>query len=421
MLGAAGVLPRLAINAETNLSGGDYERLGVPSVDNLPWTFSHLLGQILGSGYDRRATTFGGAAVVLTLLAVPLARRRFAVPYFAVLTIVCLILTLDTTPLHELFYLIPRFRVIHEHDPWRIMAVAVIGPAVLAGATVESLQRARVPRRMAPLLLMPLALIALVAVTLPESERFLGWSPLIAAVLATAFVILVMIRQRVFDSEGRVCWPALLIGSSTRSTVGHGVAGSWFGWPADARWERRWRPEPHVMAALSTEVRSTDPEGAGAFLKQELARSGPFRYVGYAGAGYPANDPRLISYMSARLQPNVQAILANGRPMFLGLYDIQGYNPIQLARYVDLIDAINGATQDYHTAYLFEGGAQSRLLSLLDVRYLVFDVSLSSDRPDVSALTANRREVFRTDRVLVYEIETSRCSRLDRARCPGGA
>ena len=164
MLGAAGILPRLAINAGDNLSGGDYERLGVPSIDNLPWTFFHLLGQILGSGYDRRATTLGGLAVVLTLLAVPLARRRFAVPYFAVLTIVCLILTLDTTPLHELFYLIPRFRVIHEHDPWRIMAVAVIGPAVLAGATVESLQRMRVPRRLAPLLLMPLALIALVAV-----------------------------------------------------------------------------------------------------------------------------------------------------------------------------------------------------------------------------------------------------------------
>lgn len=407
-LGAAGILPRLAINAETNLSGGDYERLSVPSVDNLPWTLSHLIGQILGSGYDRRATTFGGLTVVLTLLAVPLARRRYAVPYFALLTTVCLILTLDTTPLHALFYLIPRFRVIHEHDPWRIMAVAVIGPAMLAGATVESLQRVSIPRRLTPLLLLPLALISLVAATLPESERFLGWSPLIAASLATAIMLLIVFLPTGFRRHGRALGLALLVGVALVQPLGTELTGSWFGWPGDARWERRWRPEPQVMEALLREVQTTDSGGAGAFLTQELASSGPFRFVGYAGVGYPANNPRLNSYMSVRLQSNIQAILTNGRPMFLGLYDMQGYNPIQLARYVDLIDAINGATQDYHTAYLLESGAQSRLLPLLDVRYLLLDASLSSGRPDVQALTANRREVFRTDRVRVYEMETSR-------------
>jgi hypothetical protein len=108
--------------------------------------------------------------------------------------------------------------------------------------------------------------------------------------------------------------------------------------------------------------------------------------------------------MSGRLQANVQAILANGRPMFLRLYDMQGYNPIHLARYDDFVNALNGgATQDYHTAYLLAGGAQSPLLDLLDVRYLVIDAGLPTDRGDVAALTSGRREVYRTDRVVVYE------------------
>src|SRR5207244_313052 len=85
------------------------------------------------------------------------------------------------------------------------------------------------------------------------------------------------------------------------------------------------------------------------------------------------------------------------------LYDVQGYDPIQLSRYVDFVDALNGGvTQDYHTAYLLAAGAQSPLLNLLDIRYLLLDAGLPSDRPDVAALTSGRREVYRTDRVVVY-------------------
>ncbi len=91
-LAAAGMLPRFAVNAETNLAGGDYSALGEAGVLNPPWGWDYLLAQTVGvgSGYHFRAASFGGAAIVLSLLALPMAGRRFAVPFFAGLTLVAL-------------------------------------------------------------------------------------------------------------------------------------------------------------------------------------------------------------------------------------------------------------------------------------------------------------------------------------------
>ncbi len=89
--------------------------------------------------------------------------------------------------------------------------------------------------------------------------------------------------------------------------------------------------------------------------------------------------------------------------MPLGLYDIQGYNPQQLRRYTEFLTALNGRGQNYHFADLLPTGVASPLLNLLNVRYVLLDASLPPDRPDVVALTAGKREVFRTKHVIVYE------------------
>jgi hypothetical protein len=154
---------------------------------------------------------------------------------------------------------------------------------------------------------------------------------------------------------------------------------------------------------LVREVQRTDPDGAGAFLQAQLAASGPFRYAGYGGFGYPGDEARRQNYMERRFDPAIQALLVNGRPIYLGLYDIQGYNPLQLSRYVEFMTALNGATQDYHTAFLLPTGTRSPLLDLLDVRYVLIDATLPRFRDDVAALTAGSREVFRTPSVIVYE------------------
>jgi hypothetical protein len=111
--------------------------------------------------------------------------------------------------------------------------------------------------------------------------------------------------------------------------------------------------------------------------------------------------------MGRRFDPAISALLVNGRPIYLGLYDIQGYNPLHLARYDEFMTALNGRPQDYHTSFLLPSGLRSPLLDLLDVRYIVQDATLPPYRDDVRALHAGSRVVFRTPRVIVHERDSA--------------
>jgi hypothetical protein len=407
-LGAAGVLPRIAANAQSHLATGNYAELGAQGILNAPWQFHELLFQILGTGYAQRRAALGGAVIVLALLAPVLARRRFAVPFFAGLTFVAMTLVLDTTPLHRLFYLIPRYQALHEHDPWRTYALAAIGPAILAGATVESLARWHGRQRTLAIVAVPLILMSIAGAIVQQREEMAIWPVLLMAAVTTALVAVAMAARSGAGHRGvhrRIAtWvPVLLLAVVFIQPAGWELGGSWLGWPHDRSWERYWRPDPSLESAFAAEIADSDPAGAGAFLQAELARSGPFRYVGYGGIGHPQNRIPRGSYMGSRYQPNTQAILVNGRPIFLDLYEIQGYDPLQLARYAEFMEALNGRSLDYHVAYLLSSGVQSPLLNLLNVRYVLIDASLPPDRDDVVALTAGRQEVFRTEHVIVYE------------------
>ena len=457
-LAAAGMLPRYTVNAETNLAGGNYAALGEAGVLNPPWTLDYLLAQTVGvgSGYHFRAASLGGAVVVLALLALPLARQRFAAPFFAVLTLVAMILTLDTTPLHQLFYLIPRYREFHDHDAWRTMALAAIGPAMLSGAAIESLPRWRGRRDRLPIVFVPLLFVVVVAIVLWQMGRSLGWQPLVAATLTTVLIAVAVAlpnrnspatsvgrrkqRETVVSSRGTrdLVTPSrmnterrdsarsltlrmtpvephastslvavLILAVAFLFPTGLELTGSWLGWPPHRTWERHWRPDPAGEAALLRDVRGTDPAGAGRFLQAELESSGPFRYAGYGGYWYPGDEKRRESYMGRRFDPAISALLVNGRPIYLGLYDIQGYNPLHLSRYDEFIAALNGAPQDYHTAFLLPSGLRSSLLDLLDIRYIVQDAALPPYRDDVRALDAETRVVFRTPRVIVRERDSA--------------
>jgi hypothetical protein len=185
------------------------------------------------------------------------------------------------------------------------------------------------------------------------------------------------------------------------------LTGSWLGWPPHRIWEEHWRPDPAGEAALVQDVSRTDPAGAGGFLQAELEASGPFRYAGYGGFGYPGDETRRGSYMRRRLEPAISALLVNGRPVYLGLYDIQGYNPLHLKRYDEFTTALNGAPQNYHNVFLLPTGLRSSLLDLLDVRYIVQDATLPPYRNDVRDLNAGTRVVFRTPRVIVHERDSA--------------
>ncbi|MDP9366179.1 MAG: YfhO family protein [Chloroflexota bacterium] len=411
-VGAAGILPRFDLNAETNLAGGRYDEL-VGSHNAAPYPLLTLLHHVVGDGYGHRAVALGGAAVVLALLAPVFAGRRFAVPYFAVMTLVVFTLSLDTTPLHHLFYLIPRFRVLHEHAPHQVNAVVMIGPAILAAATVERLAAWRGRRRLLPLVGIPLLAMTAVVAVLQHHGRFVGWPPLAAAAVVTGLIALVVATPR---NPGRTPafgrlprWvAALILAVAVVQPTGQEVVESWLGRTLDPGWARFWPADPTYDRAVAVNVARTDPGGAGEFLQaRQRAETEPFRYVGYGGVAHPDEGPRPPTYQHRRTEPNVQAILVNARAVRLGLFDIQGYKAVQLKRYVEFLTALNGATQEYHVANLRPTGVRSPLLDLLNVRYVVVDATLPQDREDIVALAAGRREVFRNEAVVVYENEAA--------------
>ncbi|MCA9877160.1 MAG: YfhO family protein [Thermomicrobiales bacterium] len=403
-LGAAGMLPRYIINAEMNLAGGDYSQVAGSGVLNPPWTLEYLLAQTLGvgSGYHYRAAAFGGVVIVLALLALPLVQARFAAPFFAALTLCAMILTLDTTPLHYLFYLIPRFQAFHEHDAWRTMSLAAIGPALLAAAAIEGLPAWRRQRRLLPVVVAPFVLLLAVAALLQQQGIWLGWPPLLAAGIATLLLVIYVAAPA---PEVMQIVPPLLLATALVFPTGLELTATWLGWPRDDAIAWQLGRDPAAAAALAREVRHAEPGGAGEFLQAQQLASGPFRYVGYGGFGYPGDETRRRSYMERRLDPAVQSLLVNGRAIFLNLDEIQGYNPLQLQRYVDFVAAMNGEQQDYHTAFLLPSGTGSPLLDLLNTRFVLVDASLPQDRDDVAALRAGRREVFRNNEVIIYETE----------------
>ena len=407
-LGAAGVLPRLATIAEMTLSEGYDGVTGLGST-YAPFELPFLLFRLLAPDMRRRAMAIGGAALVLAILAIPLARRRFAVPYFAPMTVVALVLMLPRTPLHELFYLLPRVRDFHEHQPFRVVIVAPIAIAVLAGATIDSLGALRGRRR----LLWAAgggALAAAAVAWFADSGgrvRFVGWPPVIAAVVALILVASVLAVRTSATRGVAGAWhglaPALLAVCVFAQPAGIELTGSWLGWPAHPALERIWNPDESREQVLHAYASETAADPAGAFLQAQQAAGEPFRYLGYGGFAYIGDGVRTGAYASFPLDARLIAVVLNGRPFFLDLAEIQGYNPVQLRRYSEFVTAMNGQPLDYHYLYLLPNGLRSPLLRLLNVRYLVLDASLPPGRDDVVAITTGRREVLRTEQVVVYE------------------
>jgi hypothetical protein len=98
------------------------------------------------------------------------------------------------------------------------------------------------------------------------------------------------------------------------------------------------------------------------------------------------------------------ALLVSARATRLGLEDVQGYNPIQSARYVSFLRAVNdGIAQDYHDGNILPAGLNSPLLDLLNVRYIVVPGTVPPGRPDLFHLWQLYPVVFAGDDLRVLE------------------
>ena len=110
--------------------------------------------------------------------------------------------------------------------------------------------------------------------------------------------------------------------------------------------------------------------------------------------------------MGRRFEPAISALLVNGRPIYLGLYDIQGYNPLHLSRYDEFMAALNGAPQDYHR---LSAPLRSELAAARSARRSLHRPGrqLATLSGDVRALRAETRAVFSTPRVIVHERDST--------------
>ncbi len=380
-LAAAGLLPRLEYNALSNLAGGYLVEEGSGAVEIGGWEAEDW-GLLLEPGLWYA----GGATVALALLAVPLARGRFAVPYFAGLSLSALVLSgQGPTPLHAALYLLPRFDQLHPHNPERVVMLLYLGLALLAGAALSRL--GETGGRTRYLLLAP---VATVTVALVGS---LTWGALVALVLAAGLPVAYGARR--LPAGWKALLPALLVAVVFADLLSSGRAaissqGDLEGWEGTSGIIRKVDLDEYYR-----------PSGALRFLMSR-DEEGPFRYFGF---GLRTPEGRTISSPTRFAHPETQALGVGNRAMTVGLQSIQGYDAVHVARYDEYLRAMNGGNaQDYHHADVLREGPKSPLLDLLGARYVVVPTDpLPKDREYLRELEREFPVVYEDGRAKVLE------------------
>lgn len=392
-LSAAGVLPRLEFNAVSSASGGEY---------------GSTVGAVIGgsSGDDvidrlfQPSVYYPGASVLaLAVIGIVVGRGRYGIPFWGVVAVVVIVLTIPRqTPLHRLFYLLPEFRTLHEHWPERIVIVAFPGLAILAGAGAQ----------------------AVVDGSRLAGRFVLRWAALVVPALVLGG----------FSLVGQVSWIAFGGIAGVLLVVGLRLVG-----PPDWRvlLHRPRDPEPHpsdwlpallvvIVAAdllLMTQAlagqapfggfhrRDIDayyaPSGAAAFLRDRAGAGESFRYAGFDPSLRVTENGVPVLYRYQFADDATRGLAVNNRATLLGLADIQGYDPLQIQRYVDLVSAMNGGPQEYHGADLYPAGTTSPILDLLGVRYLIVPSAIPADQAADFAGLATWPTVYDDGRERVIE------------------
>ncbi len=385
-LAAAAILPRLEYNRLSNVAGGVY---------NGEHSYAAVIGgwEVAEEGFGDLSRSLyypGGAVLALAVMSLVLVRKRNAMPYFILLSLGAILLAVpEQTPIHTMLYrLLPRFEDLHTHFPERISIVTYLAPALLAGAIVEGLPAWLQRRRLYLAAGLPVAVIVAAAVRW-HTDVAIPWPALAAAIVVIA-TVLVLSRWR----SPRVLRfaPVILL---LVVTLDLAIAG------------------PRIMAVgpyggfhrLDLD-RYYEPSGAVQFL-QTRQNEAPDRYFGYDPALRSHRDGLPILYRDQFAQPETTALIVNNRASIFGLHDVQGYNPVQLQRFVEYVNALNGHTQEYHDADVFPEGLDSPLLDLLNVRYVVIPAVIPPDRDDFRQLLATHPVVYRDADVQILERTTA--------------
>ena len=374
-LAAPALMPRLDVISRSNLSDL-YEEGDAATDENKGWTLVRLADRLF-TEQTRSGHFYIGIALLVAAMAAPwIVGRRHRAFYFAGYGIALLSIIMRWRPLGDLLGILPRFDDLHRHLPDRALVVIYVAPALLAGAlvhTVTSRDHVRLKAwRVAGAVLTPMAVLAAVEVllrTADDSNRdtklTLSQSAFVTAgIVLLAVVAAILARPRSVRVLAALAILLTLVADPT------------------GRFLNELTSDPEFDDLVQDRVTAfTEPNGAARWLQARTDAGERFRYYGYNPALLVNQDEKRTYHVTYQY-PETQSILVNNMSVGFELQDVQGYNPVQIARYVNWFEAINADDQSYHAANVLFGGWDSPLLDMLNVRYVVIPGGLAVRDPE---------------------------------------
>jgi hypothetical protein len=388
-LAATAVLPRMDVVSRSTLSNL-YDD-GAGARNEIGWSISVLANRALGETVREGRWYLGVVALALAIMASTLLWRRRDVTFFTVYSLAVLGLIIKGSPLITAANLLPQFRSLHSHSPDRIYIILYIGPAVLAGFMVDWLATQR-PRSLSPwrlLLIVELPIVLIIGALILVQARQGVWLPATRVALVLFVCVVVGLGLVQFRSWVRPLAIAGVVALLLADTPGLPA------WNRITDQGNRDKTEQVIDRYL-------EPNGAALWLQARRDDGEVFRYFGYDLASLTIPGGR-ETYAVGHYRPETAAILINNRGINLNLDDVQGYNPVQISRYVTWFRYLNNKSQSYHTANVLENGIDSRLLNMLNVRYIVVPAQIPPGRPDLFHLVQRYQTVYVDDTSRILE------------------
>jgi hypothetical protein len=364
------VWPRLDVVSRSTLSNLYDDGTGGSS--EIGWSLAQLAERMIGAPVRESRWYLGVVGLALAITAPVLLTRRRDVLFFAGYTVVVLSLIVAGSPTISLFTQLPEFRSLHSHSPDRIYIILFLGPAVLAGFLVDALASRRLPTnpwRIMAAIELPIILAVAALILVREESRI--WLPtgrivLVISVCLVAGAGVALVRKRPWVAPTAIVAVIAILLVDT---------------PGEVAWNRMTNPDLRKNASNIVDS-YLQPTDAAKWLQDRRDEGEIYRYFGY-DLGALTIPNRRQTYAVGHYRPGTGSLLINNRGLPLGLDDIQGYNPIQIRRYVTYFRYLNNQAQSYHTANVLENGLDSPLLDVLNVRYIVIPAQMPPGRPDL--------------------------------------
>jgi hypothetical protein len=127
------------------------------------------------------------------------------------------------------------------------------------------------------------------------------------------------------------------------------------------------------------------------------------RYFGFDPMLRHSETERPALYRFQFPSDEARELAVNNRATVYRIGDVQGYNPVQLQAYVDFMHDINGEAQEYHDANIYPNGLDSKLLDLLNAKYIIVPAVIPEGRDDLQKAIDLYPTVYQDDDVRVLE------------------